>query len=250
MFIPDDTTFKILSVINLSWKSRDDYSDIRKFHALSFRITGNAKFTYNNSSIKVSNGDIIFVPERTMYNLKCDKERLIVVHFTTDKPIKHDIKKITPSSPDYFEKLFTQLFEAWSKKQAGYIHQCQSILHKILYKIEQDAQYKPRVSNQIKISRATEYIHEHYTDSIINIQELAKMCSMSDTYFRKLFTSVYSITPLKYINNLKVAHAKELLNSKYYTVEEVATKCGFNNIYYFSTFIKNETGFSPSELMK
>ncbi len=61
---------------------------------------------------------------------------------------------------------------------------------------------------------------------------------MSDTYFRKLFVERFSVTPLKYINRLKLNYAKELLLSDYYTVEEIAEKCGFNNINYFSLFIK------------
>lgn len=251
MFVPDDTTFKISTVINPTWEPREETLGIRNFHALSFRITGNAKFTYNNnsSSITVSNGDILFVPERTVYNIKCANESLIVAHFTTDTPIEHIIKKFTPSSPDYFEKLFTQLFESWSKKQAGYLHQCQSILHKILYEIEKDAQHQSRTSNTIKILRAAEYIHEHYTDSIINIHELAKMCSMSDAYFRKLFYKQFQKTPLKYINDLKIKFAIEALTSGYYSVTEVSEMCNFENVYYFSKFVKKNTGFAPSHFI-
>ena len=39
--------------------------------------------------------------------------------------------------------------------------------------------------------------------------------------------------------------ATELLQSGYYSVGEIASRCGFNNINYFSTFIKKETGLSP-----
>ena len=71
---------------------------------------------------------------------------------------------------------------------------------------------------------------------------------MSDTYFRKLFFQNFKTTPLKYINKLKLEYAKELLCSNYYTIEEVSEKCGFENINYFSTFIKKQTGVPPSRL--
>lgn len=60
----------------------------------------------------------------------------------------------------------------------------------------------------------------------------------------------YKVSPLAYINKLKLNYALELLHSGYYTVSEVSDKCGFKNIYYFSTFIKKETGFSPINHIK
>ena len=96
--------------------------------------------------------------------------------------------------------------------------------------------------------RAVEYIHEHFCDRDLTVELLAKMCSMSDTYFRKLFKQRFKVTPLKYINDLKVKYATELLRSGYYTVTEAAEKCGFDNVYYFSLFIKKETGLSPSQI--
>ena len=55
--------------------------------------------------------------------------------------------------------------------------------------------------------------------------------------------------PLKYINKLKLYYAKELLRSGYYTVSQVSEKCGFENIQYFSLFIKKETGKTPSQFL-
>ena len=66
-----------------------------------------------------------------------------------------------------------------------------------------------------------------------------------------MFTNFQFINaPLQYINTLKLQRAVELLSSKYYTVSEVAAQCGFANPYYFSTFIKRETGRSPSEFIQ
>ena len=83
-----------------------------------------------------------------------------------------------------------------------------------------------------------DYIHEHFSDADISVEKLAHMCKMSGTYFRKIFYSAFSTTPLKHINELRKKYALELLKSGYYTVGEAAEKCGFSNTYYFSSFIK------------
>ena len=73
---------------------------------------------------------------------------------------------------------------------------------------------------------------------------------MSDTYFRRLFVTRFGQTPLRYINAMRFERARELLCSEYYTVEEIAELCGFNNVNYFSLFIKKETGLPPTTYRK
>ena len=72
------------------------------------------------------------------------------------------------------------------------------------------------------------------------------MCGMSDTYFRRLFVAEFGITPLRYINQLRMTQIRELLQANYNSIEDIAEQCGFNNVNYFSLFVKKETGMSPS----
>ena len=99
-----------------------------------------------------------------------------------------------------------------------------------------------------KIAEAEKYMREHFADADIGVDTLAGLCGVSDTYFRRVFAERYGITPLKYINKLRLAYAKELLESGYYSVGEISSMCGFSNINYFSTFIKKELGISPNKL--
>lgn len=243
-------TADISSILHLSWGNRDDRSGVRPYSALSFRCAGNSEFTHQNGSTTAKSGDIVFVPAfYEFHQFTQGYEDLFVVHFTSGDTLPPSIKKITPSDPDYFERKFRDMYDAWLKKQIGYEYCCKSILYKILMKIEADyAETKPQqIIN--KIDEAVEYIHDNYFSENITIDNLSKMCGMSDTYFRRLFYKRFSVTPLKYINDLKLSHATELLSSGYYTVSEVSVKCGFENVYYFSSFVKQHTGFSPSHYL-
>ena len=71
------------------------------------------------------------------------------------------------------------------------------------------------------------------------------MCGITPEYFRKLFKSFYGISPLKYINNLKITHAKELLASGMYSVTEAALQSGYIDMSYFSREFKKASGNSP-----
>ena len=94
---------------------------------------------------------------------------------------------------------------------------------------------------------AVTYIHSKYTEETISIANLAKMCGVSETHFRKIFFNVKGCSPVDYINSLKLSRAKELLNSGMYTVSEVAEQSGFHDESYFSRFFKKQTGLSPSK---
>ena len=249
-FEQDDISLTITNVLRLEWNKRNERSTNRPFHALSFRITGNADMfvSSNDRNVHLETADIAFVPANLIYTQIAKNEQLYVIHFTCSEPLPHLIQKFTPQNPGYFEHLFAKIYLSWSKKHTGYVHECKSIIYKIMQKIEQEYTSQKMLSVNNKILEAVEYIHDNFTDHNLTVEQLSKQFGMSSTYFRNQFASVFHVTPLKYINQLRFTYAQELLQSDYYTVEEIAEKCGFNNINYFSLFIKKQTGFSPSIL--
>lgn len=64
------------------------------------------------------------------------------------------------------------------------------------------------------------------------------MCKITPEYFRKIFVQIYGTSPVKYISNLKLNRAKELLSSGIYTITDAAYNSGFNDSSYFSREFK------------
>lgn len=248
-FRSSDISLKNISVYNLQWKKVNRKSYPRPFHAISYRIKGNAEFIFDNGCIHVNAGDILFVPQGFKYTLRATDEELFVIHFSSDSALPDTIKKITPENKMYFERKFSDLYYLWTKKQFCYEYECKSAVYRILSHIEREAAQLKAKSHTEKISEAIDFIHENFTNSNISVSHLADLCGMSDTYFRRIFVEQFRTTPLKYINQLKLKYATELLQSGYYTVQEVSDKCGFTNVSYFSMFIKKQTNRSPSDLL-
>ncbi len=249
-FKTSDFSPDTLSVFKFGWSEKVQDSDVRPYHALSFRLKGKAKFTHEKETVVVKTGDIVFVPAFYPYTLDCGEEKVIVVHFTTSGDMPDHIRKYSPDSSLYYEKLFLRLFRAYTKKETGFEHECRSLFHKIIAGIERERETEKIKSANSGILSSIETIHEHFTDPQLTVAHLAKNCHISETYFRKLFQQYCGISPLQYINELRLKYAMELLRSRYYTVSEVAEKCGFANPYYFSLFIKKHTGKPPSDFIK
>jgi AraC-like DNA-binding protein len=245
----NDISLNIINVLSLEWNKRNERSAERPFHALSFRIKGNADMiSSNKQNIHFETSDIAFVPANLVYTQIAKDEQLYVIHFTCSEQLPFIIKKFTPQNHEYFKQLFAKIHLAWLKKHEGYIYECKSILYKIISKIEKEYNMQQMITSNDRILEAVEYIHDNFTDHDLTVERLSKQFGMSSTCFRNNFADVFHMTPLKYINQLRYTYAQELLQSNYYTIEEIAEKCGFNNIHYFSLFIKKQAGIPPSAL--
>lgn len=248
-FSQQDFSVNLLYGLELEWKTKNDFIDIRPHHVLSYRVVGDATFTQKDNSFHIRGGDIVFVPKNCAYSIQAETETVLVIGFTSSEIFPEGIKTFTtPKGSQYYEELFQKFCATWKEKRIGYMHECKSIFYKIISRLERDCELSKFDKQEDVLLKVLEYIHSNFTDPHLSIAQLANFCNMSDTYFRRLFMEKYHVTPLTYINNLKLHHATNLLQANFYSVSEIAEKCGFSNVYYFSRFIRKQTGLSPTEL--
>ena len=245
-FLSDVFSAKILSVLQLDWEKNDVYVPPRPYSALSIRTKGNAIFTDGSCSLSANDLDILFMPAGVGYHLKSGAEQLIVVHFDTDEVKQNCFEVFSPANADAFLDIFTAMNRIWQQKKPGYYLRCTAMLYKLLEMLFLESSSSNEDSEKIK--PALRYIHEHYRDSQLTVSDLCRLLGISDTYFRKLFFRVYNTTPNRYINQLRVTYAEELLLSGYYTVEDVAERAGFCDAKYFSTVFKKVRGYPPRRI--
>ena len=83
--------------------------------------------------------------------------------------------------------------------------------------------------------------------SAINIDQLAFLCDMSLSTFKREFKKSFGEAPATYIRQRKVEKAQRLLSSTDIQIQEVAYQTGFNELSSFSHTFQKVTGSSPSE---
>lgn len=124
---------------------------------------------------------------------------------------------------------------------AGLLYELFSLVHANFM-----AKYYPP-TRLAQIEHSAKYITTKYLTEDISISYLANMCHISTRYYSEIFCAHYGCSPQKYIAQLKVNHAKELLADNKLKISEVAEQSNFNDIYHFSKMFKKITGFSPRE---
>ena len=93
-------------------------------------------------------------------------------------------------------------------------------------------------------ARILEYIENNYTDTI-TLEQLAHISGMSKNGIIAMFKRLYGATPMKYINNLRLNKARELLKNTDLPISQLAYQCGFTDSNYFARVFKEQQGVSP-----
>lgn len=94
------------------------------------------------------------------------------------------------------------------------------------------------------IDKILQYIRQHY-DTNITIDLLCEKFSCSRSYVSHSFKSVAGKSFKQYLTDLRIRHAKRLLEITSQSVTEIAFSVGFNDSNYFSTAFVNIVGISP-----
>ncbi len=80
-----------------------------------------------------------------------------------------------------------------------------------------------------------------------SIEALAKAAYMSESKLKKLFKQAYGMAIYQYYQKNRMHKAKELLVSKKYSITQVGTMLGYQNMSNFSVAFKKEFNYLPSD---
>lgn len=84
----------------------------------------------------------------------------------------------------------------------------------------------------------------------LSVQKLTEISGLSASRFRYLFLEYTGVSPIKFIEQLKITRATTLLNSGELSVSDVAHFIGIDDPAYFSRFYKKITGRKPTDDLK
>ncbi|MFC5407096.1 response regulator [Cohnella soli] len=98
------------------------------------------------------------------------------------------------------------------------------------------------------LEQAVAYINEHYADSALKVDDIAKRLFIQSRYLLKLFNQAYGKSVSDFILDTRMQKAKELLVSgRNLRLTDIAEMVGYGDAGHFSKTFKKYTGISPSE---
>ena len=100
--------------------------------------------------------------------------------------------------------------------------------------------------NDIAIMPALEYIRENY---MLNfpIEDLANMCHLSQTHFRRVFHEIMQTSPLDYLNTTRILQSCTLLRTTEESILSISEQVGFRSVSSFNRHFSEKMGAQPGE---
>ena len=96
------------------------------------------------------------------------------------------------------------------------------------------------------VQEAMEDIRANYA-GLYGVEELSERLGVSKSHLVRMFTAALGIPPGRYLTKVRVEAAMRLLLHREYTLDVIASLCGFSGANYLCRVFKKETGHSPAQ---
>ena len=251
--------FNITGIHRVIMVGREEYpemiTDFKKnkiYHnELIYNLSGYSRVLFNGKELMNTPGSIRFLPICDLYEYRVERiERgeCIDVFFDTDVPISDEAFMLDTSKRESLEPLFKKLFCSFVARDEGYRFECMSLLYKIFSELEKSS-YIPESKFKL-IKPALDIIQSDFLTREIHTCELAHAAGISETYLKRLFGERFGVPPKRYIIQMKINHATELLRLGGYTVTQISEMSGFSDTGFFSRQFKKYMGITPTGFVK
>lgn len=233
--------------------TKQGYTDMgRPDHGLCLVRRGSIVYIDSeNRSVTASVGDVVYLPKGKRYTAffqgEEDGEADVLVNFMLSDvlgrglSLSDDIFRVAEAAEEALAALFARIAACCSG--AGGVMESKRLMFEVMERLVagQDGREDVRT-----VEDCVSYINERYAE-IDGVAQLARMCGLGETAFRRRFRESVGMSPVHYINAVKVERACRMLRSSEVTVQEVCQRLGFYDVAYFHKVFKRYTGKTPGE---
>ncbi len=209
------------------------------------------------SEITASKGDILYLPCDVEYISHWDEREeghYISLNFLLfDKKgepllLSDKVEHIAKDKKGDLYTLFKTALEEYVKNQSFAYLRLQSLFYEVVYEISRNIQRRILKDDKAtsEIYKAIIYLNDNYMGDVTT-EQLAKMCGLSLSVFRRRFKANSGMSPMKYKLKLRLKHARQMLKSGSYTVSEISELLSCSDISHFNKLYNAEFSKNPSE---
>jgi len=99
------------------------------------------------------------------------------------------------------------------------------------------------------LSKAKDFIHANFKRNFSG-EELAAYCSQSLSHLRVKFKRAFGMSILAYRDKLRITLAREMLQSRLFSVKEIAYELGYADVYHFTKSFTAAVGIPPARFAR
>lgn len=236
----------------------NDYSQRRTAGRLDYQLIyvfkGVGHYYLENKWTAMNAGSLLlFRPgDPQVYSYYAEEQpELYWIHFTgsrCEELLQHfEIQNTFIGENLSLKLLFQEIILELQLKKQVYHEIVNSDFYKMLGLIQRSCRQQASPSDNVFcIDRLILQLNQKYMN-VWDISLMADFCGLSPSYFSHTFKKRMGISPIQFLNDLRIQKAKELLSGGCMSVSTIASLVGFEDALYFSRAFKRATGTSPTQ---
>ncbi|NRB46997.1 MAG: AraC family transcriptional regulator [Saprospiraceae bacterium] len=216
------------------------------YYSFSLVVDGWAELIFQDGVMTVKAGDVVFIPA-------CAPHQTVVEDFFTNIIVRvsttftDEVFPYSNTSTLIRQAYASDLFSDWYRKlrQENSMEVQRQLIHTFLQDMSNLKQKEERMEDQMigELDKVRVFLHEHYGEPI-QLQTLSQISHMSPSHFQRRFRQAFGISPIRYLQSLRVDRAKGLIKQAL-PMTSVALQTGFYDQSHFNKYFKLLTGMSP-----
>lgn len=165
--------------------------------------------------------------------------------FSREHPVYHCV------SPDRIKMLTSAFFSnntETASKEKMFAFFFELMAHLSLERLPKTNSVRTEISDYIE--KIKNLIFVNYSNPDFKIEDLSFMINLSHSYLCSIFKKSTNISLKKYLSDIRMEQALDLLINSNLSVKEISFRTGFYDALYFSKTFKKQYGVSPSDYRK
>lgn len=227
-------------------------------NVLALVVDGKVSYTIDGEQIIAERGDLIYIPKQTnragtnhpeglhqKYSILFYYENIAkdyVPFLANERFFTFKVRNL-----QYLQRRFAHLYEEY--RGGGEYRQliCAGILQELAGMISRELEILEVTPIKMKYAQTiSRYLLEHYREQV-EIEQLARLIHRSPNYTIAVFKEVTGQTPIKYMHQLRVMEACNLLLNTDMTVASISSYLGYYDPSYFFRIFKKLMSMSPTD---
>ena len=239
-------------------------------------FSGNGIATVEQDSYSFGPGQfVVNIPEKIHY-WQTDKKALsmLVMGIRVPEPKDYqasesqrlfknllEAQNVVYTTPGSFENLYRTIVNELEDRKIGYVNAIGSLLKLMILDLARNTVSEKSANSHIPLPVTTPFradrivvavndFIKHNIGEKINLEALAGMLYISKRTLTRHYRQACGKTIGERINELRMAHAEELVRETKLLAKTIAANCGYHNKSHFSKDFRNRFGCTPMEYRK
>ena len=241
---------------------------------LNYVKKGSCRILLEEESVSFQERDLMLIPSHVSHKFEAGKKGCTLMQLEFLPDIFWQVNSLQPLSAEQEDTSFASPLRSLSEQKRllkieddlRIVQEIRSIINELqqqeegyeylvvlsyvelmvlIYRYVSHHAFPPDMNSILQ--EAVMYLRQHYSADVA-MADVAAHTRVSERYLRKLFAREFHLSPLGYLQRIRIDKAVELLKNTELSVKEVAYLCGYHSPQYFAHVFKQYSGIRPQEI--